>query len=147
MNPVICPVSDRSYETTTSRIAAATTATLLVAYAATGSTPVLALVVGDYVVRVADRGTPPIAWFADRVRRGLGLEARVANRGPKMFAWRVGFLMAVVAAGLVPVSGTAAAGAALALAAFNLLDGVGNLCVGCVVYSRIVLPLHLRSEV
>jgi len=63
------------------------------------------------------------------------------NKGPKIFAWRIGFLMAVVSLGLLFVSPQASVIVAVALAGFNILDGVLNFCVGCVLYSYVVLPM------
>jgi len=55
-------------------------------------------------------------------------------------AWRVGFLMAAAAAVALPFSLSASAYIAVALAAFNILDGVCNFCVGCIIYTYLILP-------
>lgn len=48
--------------------------------------------------------------------------------------------MAVAAVVLIPISLPAARAVATGLAAFNILDGVFNLCGGCVFYTYLVLP-------
>lgn len=55
--------------------------------------------------------------------------------------------MAVSAVVLLPISPPASIAMAAALAGFNVLDGVFNLCVGCVVYTYLVLPYFGPSKV
>jgi len=62
------------------------------------------------------------------------------DKAPKIFAVRVGWIMALAVVGLFFVSPWAAAGVALTLMAFNLLDGLLDLCVGCYIYTYAVLP-------
>jgi len=140
MSNLICPISPETIDKRAARIGAALTATLLVTYAFTGVWPVLVFVVADYVVRVLTPYRSPIARFGAAAVKVTGLEPKRMNKGPKIFAWRIGFLMALVALVLLPVSVTASAVVAAALAAFNVLDGVFNLCVGCVIYTYVVLP-------
>jgi hypothetical protein len=137
---LICPISPESINKRASRIGAALTALLLVLYAFTGFWLVLVLVVLDYVVRVMTPYQAPMAALATWVAKAFGIKPKLMNKGPKIFAWRVGFLMAIVSLALVPISPEASIIVALGLAAFNVLDGVFNLCVGCVIYTYVVLP-------
>ncbi len=49
--------------------------------------------------------------------------------------------MATVTMALYPLNPTASLIVGAALAVFNFLDGVFSLCVGCVVYTWIVVPI------
>jgi hypothetical protein len=140
MSNLICPISPETTDKRASRVGAVLTATLLVVYAATGVWPLLVFVVADYVVRVLTPYRAPIARLGAAAVRITGRPPKPMNKGPKIFAWRIGFLMAAVSLVLLPVSPTASAIVAAALAGFNVLDGVGNLCVGCVIYTYLVLP-------
>lgn len=142
MNGLICPVSSQTIDKNASRVGATITAAALVGYAVTGLWPILLLVAADYVVRVCTPYRSPIAQLAAVITRLAGIPPKRMNKGPKVFAWRVGFLMAVVAIVLLPFSLTGSIITAAGLAAFNLLDGVGNLCVGCAIYTRLVLPFN-----
>ncbi len=123
-----------------SRVGATLTALLLVAYAVSGLWPLIAVVVADYVVRVFTPYRAPLAVLAGEVTKVAGIDPAPMNKGPKIFAWRLGFIMAVASLALVPFSLTASIVVAIALVGFNLLDGVFNFCVGCAIYTYIVLP-------
>ncbi len=138
---LICPISPESINKRASRIGAALTALLLLGYAFTGLWPLVAFVVLDYLVRVLTPYRSPVAVLATWITKLFGIQPKLMNKGPKIFAWRVGFAMAVIALALVPFSPPASVFVAIALAAFNILDGVFNLCVGCVIYTYVVLPL------
>lgn len=147
MSNLICPISPDAIDKRAARVGAALTATLLVAYAFTGVWPLLVLVVADYVVRVLTPYRSPIARAGGAVMKVVGLSPKRMNKGPKIFAWRLGFLMAAASLLLLPISPTASGVVAVVLAGFNVLDGVFNLCVGCVIYTYIVLPYFGRPDI
>lgn len=144
---LICPMSTERIDKGVVRIAAVITASTLGAAVALAAVAeeillVVAIIVAlDYAVRVL---TPlkysPIGWAAARTAAGLGWNPQPMDKAPKIFAVRVGWLMAMTAVGLFFVSPWAAAGVALALVAFNLLDGILDFCVGCYLYTYVVFP-------
>jgi hypothetical protein len=140
LKDIVCPISIENLNKRAARVGATLTAALLVLFFLTRWPLVLAFVVLDYIVRVFTSRTAPIALLANGILRVLRISAVPMDKAPKVFAWRVGFLMAVAAAAALPFSVAASAYIALALAAFNVLDGVFNFCVGCILYTYIVLP-------
>ena len=146
MGTLVCPISPETIDKRAARTGATLTALLLVAYAFTGVWPVIAFVAVDYVVRVLTPYRAPIAVVAGWVTKVARIAPAPMNKGPKIFAWRLGFLMAVASLALVPFSPTASIIVAIALAGFNVLDGVFNLCVGCTIYTYIVLPYFGPAE-
>ena len=140
LRDIVCPVSVETLNKRACRVGATLTAVLLVLFFLTRWWPVLAFIVLDYVVRVFTSRTAPIAFMANGLLRALRISAVPMNKAPKVFAWRVGFLMAVASAAMLPFSLAASGYIALALAAFNVLDGVCNFCVGCIIYTYFVLP-------
>lgn len=121
-------------------MAAALNAALLIVFFVTKWWVVLAFIVADYVIRVFSSRTAPIALFANGILRVLRVAPIPMDKAPKVFAWRVGFLMAAASAVAFPFSVTVSAYTALTLAAFNILDGVCNFCVGCIIYTYLILP-------
>ena len=140
MNNLICPVSQEKIDKRAARTGATLTAMVLTVYVFTGLWPLLALVVTDYVVRVLTSYPSPIALLGRSIVWTVRLSPKPMDKAPKVFAWRLGFLMALAALVVLPFSAEAAIVLAAGLAALNYLDGVGNLCVGCVIYQYIVLP-------
>jgi hypothetical protein len=140
MSNLICPISAESIDKRAARTGAVLTATVLVAFAITGAWPLIGFVVADYVVRLFTPYRSPLALAGRSVMKAARVAPKPMNKGPKIFAWRMGFMMAVASLVLFPFAPTASAITALGLAAFNVLDGVFNLCVGCVIYTYLVLP-------
>src|SRR5215470_16734295 len=139
LRDIVCPVSAERLNKPACRVGAILNAALLVLFFALGWWPVLAFVVLDYVVRVFTKRTAPIALVANGIVRALRVSAVEMDKAPKVFAWRVGFLLAAAAAIALPMSIAASRYIALVLAAFNLLDGVCNFCVGCIIYTYFIL--------
>jgi hypothetical protein len=121
-------------------VGATLTAALLTLFFVTHWWPLITFILLDYVVRVFTRRTAPIALLAAGIVRVLRVPPVLMDKAPKVFAWRVGFLMATAAAVILPFSMAASGYVALALAAFNVLDGVFNCCVGCIIYTYLILP-------
>lgn len=142
MKALICPISQETMDKQSSRIGAGLTALLLFVYGATAWWPILALVCVDYILRVFTPIVPPVSIAARSIARLMRMQPAFVNKGPKIFAWRVGFLMAFVALALVPINATAAITVAIALAGFNVLDGLCNFCVGCLMYTYVIFPFY-----
>ena len=143
-----CPMSFERIDKNVVRSSAVITAGIIALYSvlslvSTASVFILMLVVaGDYFVRVF---TPlklsPIGWLGRQVTRGLGMTPIQMDKAPKIFAVRVGFIFAASSVGLFFVNPAIAIWVGLALMAFNLLDGVLDICVGCYFYTYVSLPL------
>jgi hypothetical protein len=122
------------------RVSATLNAALLTLFFFTHWWLVLAFIVLEYVVRIFTNKTAPIGFVANGILRVLHISPVLMDKAPKVFAWRAGFLMAVASAAVLPYSITASAYIALALAVFNILDGICNFCVGCIIYTYFILP-------
>jgi len=139
LKDIVCPVSAERLNKRACRVGATLTAALLIVFFLTRWWPVMAFIVLDYVIRVFTSRTAPIALLANGILRVLRIAPVPMDKAPKVFAWRVGFLMAAAAVAL-PFSLSASAYIAVALAAFNILDGVCNFCVGRIIYTYLILP-------
>lgn len=140
LRDIVCPVSSERLNKQACRVGATLTAALLVLFFVTHWWPVIAFIVLDYVFRVFTSRTAPVGALANGIVRILHILPVSMDKAPKVFAWRVGFLIAAASAAVLPYSVTVSAYVALALAAFNILDGICNFCVGCIIYTYFILP-------
>lgn len=144
---IVCPVSSERLNKRACRLGATLTAALLTGFFLTRWWPLIAFILLDYVVRVFTSRTAPIGLLANGLLRLFRISPVPMDKAPKVFAWRVGFLMAAAAAGALPFSVTASAYIAVTLAAFNVLDGICNFCVGCIIYTYLILPRVRPAEI
>jgi hypothetical protein len=84
--------------------------------------------------------------LARGVARLLRLPARPMDKASKVFASRIGVCFALGATVLHFLSPALAPWLAAALAVFTTLESVFDLCVGCVVYTYVALPLRRVRE-
>lgn len=143
---LVCPVSNVRVDRNAVRANGLITTALLVAYVITRSPWIVVPVGLDYAVRAQAHAQSPMAWFATAVCRKLGVPYRPMDKAPKVFASRIGVCFAAGAAithFLAPATAPWLAGT---LAVFTCLESVFDLCVGCVVYTYVALPLHRARE-
>jgi hypothetical protein len=112
----------------------------------TGSSYFLFAIAIDYFIRAA---TPakysPFSWVASKIVDTFNLGDHLIDKSPKIFAARVGFLFAFTAAVLSFSYPTASLIVALSLMGFALLESVFDLCVGCIVYTYMVVPIFSKT--
>ena len=142
MRNLVCPVSNVRVDRNVVRLNGLVTTLCLVAYVVTGSPLIIVPIALDYVLRALMAGpTSPMTHLARGLARVLRLPYRAMDKAPKVFASRIGVCFAAASA----ITHFAAPGASLwiagALAVFTSLESIGDLCVGCVVYTYIALPL------
>ena len=105
-----------------------------------------AVIAVDYFIRAfTSVRRSPFSWLACQIARLLDLPEEPIDKAPKIFAARVGFLFSLATVVLYFVFPPASLVVGLALMGFALLESVLNFCVGCVVYTYIVLPVFGTS--
>jgi hypothetical protein len=145
MNTLVCPVSTERVPTNVVRVTGLFVVLTVTAFALTGIHWILPFLAVDFTIR--GFGNPrfsPLGRLAGFLVARFGSPGSPLDRAPKMFAARVGFLFAAAAFALSFVWPPVALGVALALGTFAALECVFNFCVGCVVYTYVVLPLAHR---
>jgi hypothetical protein len=139
---VVCPISSLRINGNAVRITGFMMAAMIALYAFTDSIYFLLAIAIDYFIRAA---TPvkysPFSWLASKIADAFHLANHPIDKAPKIFAARVGFLFAFTAALLYFINPTASLVVALSLMFFALLESVFDLCVGCIVYAYVVLPV------
>jgi hypothetical protein len=140
---LICPISDETINKSASRIGAIMTTMLLGIYAFTGNIFVLVFVLYDFVIRVfASKYTSPLGKISLHIDKALRVGNNMINKGPKLFAWRLGLLFTFISFIFLFINPQLSILFAVILMVFSFLDGAFNLCVGCLIYTHIILPFY-----
>ena len=144
---VVCPVSKKKADSAVSRLTVLLNVVLMACYFATRQPLIMVVVAGDCACRAFFKaGFSPLNWLAKAIARVLRMTGKPVDLAPKVFASRLGFVCAVASASLgfghLMTASFAVTGLFMALAA---LDAVCNFCVGCVIYTYLVLPLYRRA--
>jgi len=138
---LLCPISPLRVGETTARLTGLLAAALIGMYAVTGAGVIMLALAIDYGIRAGTRWRhSPLSWLAARLVHMLRLPDRPIDKAPKLFAARVGLLFALTSAILALLHPPSALIVALALLGFALLESVLNICVGCLVYTYVMLP-------
>jgi hypothetical protein len=144
---LLCPISPLRVGETTARLTGLLAAALIGIYALTGAGAIMLALAIDYGIRAGTRWRhSPLSWLAARLVRMLRLPDRPIDKAPKLFAARVGLLFALASGLLTLLDPPSALVVALALLGFALLESVLNICVGCLVYTYVMLPLFTKRE-
>src|SRR5207248_1496475 len=119
---------------------------MIALYAITGSIVFVIALMIDFVIRgFTQLRYSPLSWLATQIVRLTKLSEVKIDKAPKIFAARVGFVFTLASTLLFFISPSASLVVALVLMGFALLEAVFNVCVGCIVYTNIVLPLYNRN--
>lgn len=141
MKTLICPISPLRINRNVARITGFFMAVMLALYAYTGTVYFVIAIVIDYFIRAFTPLTySPFSWLAHNIVDVFNWPPDYQDKAPKIFAARVGFLFALTAALLYPGFMTASLIVGTTLMVFALLESVFDFCVGCIVYTYIVLP-------
>lgn len=144
---LVCPISFIKIDRNVVRANGLITTLLLVAYVYTRSPFIIVPIGLDYVLRAMMNGpTSPMTHLARLVAKALRIPPRTMDKAPKVFASRIGVCFAMGAAITHFAAPSVAPFLAGTLAVFTMLESVFDLCVGCVVYSYLALPLYRARE-
>ncbi len=140
MNNAICPISDVKCNEYAARIVSFTMMSGALAYIFTESWYVLAVMALDFFLRCFLKiPQSPASWFVAFVFRVFKLPNKPKDKAPKVFAARFGFALMAFALVFHFLNPLTAQILAMLLAVLAFMDSILNYCVGCVIYSKIVL--------
>lgn len=147
MKHLICPISPLRAKRGVVRTTALLIALAVILYAATGNLWIIGFLAGDFFIRgCTSLPHSPLSWLADQLATRMNLSAQRVDKAPKIFAARVGLLFSLMILLLAPLHFIAALAVAAVLLTCALLEALFEFCVGCVVYTHIVLPLAGAPE-
>ncbi|WP_051293158.1 DUF4395 domain-containing protein [Olivibacter sitiensis] len=108
-------------------------------YLLTGFWGIPVLLVVDFALRVANKGSYSPFWrIAGLIVSGFKIGFRGTDRAPKRFAATIGLLFSIAILSLAGYSTVSAVVLASILALFALLESVFGFCAGCHVFSLLV---------
>lgn len=140
MDPnVTCPFSLRKADETVVRLVALMTFLIAITGIFTYLPLVALLLAIDFGIRALTPWTSGLAFLGKTIAKTLKLPSKPINAGPKIFAARLGFGLALVIATLGFTGWTTAATIlAGALAFFAALEAFFAVCVGCHLYTLLL---------
>lgn len=146
MKTLICPISTQRISRHVVRLTGLMMATMIALYLLTGNITFIIAIVIDYFIRAFTKlPYSPFSWVAQQIEQQADWSPKKLDKAPKIFAARVGWLFALATAVLFFTYPPASPIVGAALMTFALLESALDFCVGCVVYTYIVLPLMGKS--
>lgn len=146
MKQLICPISSQKVNEATVRCTAAFTSILFALFAITHWWWILALAFADCFLRgFATVRYSPMSFAADKTMRLAGIQLKLIDKAPKVFASRICAFMAALALLFSFIAPEAALAIALIMLVLSGAEAVAGFCVGCVLYTYVVLPFFTQK--
>ena len=147
MKSIVCPISKAKVNKAVARLTGAFVVLAVAAYAITDFLPIILFLAIDFYIRAyTDRQFSPLSYLACQIIKALKSKPVWIDKAPKVFAARVGLIFSVTVTLLHFASPIAALSVAGILGFFAFLESAFSFCVGCVVYTYVVLPLYQRKS-
>ncbi len=146
MNKLICPISDDRINKSVVRLTGFFVAVTAIVYIVTLNPWLLVFLGVDFLIRAFSIFRfSPLSLVACGIIVGLKLKPTLIDKAPKLFAARVGLLFTLVGLGLYLIAPIASIIVLGVLTIFALVESLFDFCVGCVVYTYLILPMHNLS--
>jgi len=148
MKNLVCPYSPDKISENVPRIVALFVIILLVLYIITGWAILPAFLVIDFLLRgFFDSSKSVLSRTAKIVNSKLLQSGKLIDKAPKVFAARLGFvfIISILMAQLLGFSVLAVV-LSSGLVLFAGLECIVNFCLGCWVYSFLVLPFYTKAN-
>ncbi len=143
MNTLICPISKERSNKAVIRFSAVLVSFTVLFYIISGNPLLLLFLTADFALRgFTNVKFSPISKAGSVLSKTFKAKAEFVDKAPKIFAARVGFVFSITALILHFISPIAAISVLAILITCALMEAVLDFCVGCVVYTYIVLPLQ-----
>lgn len=147
MKQIICPISNEKVDEGITRTNALLSIILLTSAFVFNSSLFLVLLAADFFIRAFTKlKYSPISYASHLLTNAMGVSKKNINKAPKVFAARLGFVMTGVITVLF-LSGlnTSALVVAGILISFASLEFALAICVGCIIYTYVLLPFYKNS--
>ena len=144
MKQIVCPISTEKIDERLTRLNALIGILLLASGFVFNSILFFIFLTADFYIRAFTKlKYSPISYASHLLANTLNLERKDIGKAPKVFAARLGFLMTLVIT-VLSVSGlqTAALATGAILVFFASLEFALGICVGCIIYTYVVLPFY-----
>ena len=144
MKNILCPISDERINERVTRINALVGILLVVTGFVSNSALFFILLLADFYIRAFTKlKFSPISYASHKMANALNLEKKSIDKAPKIFAARIGFLLTFAITILFLLSlGTSALVVGGVLVFFASLEFVLAICIGCIMYTYLILPFY-----
>nr|WP_321354103.1 DUF4395 domain-containing protein [uncultured Draconibacterium sp.] len=144
MRQLVCPISTDKVDEKTTRINALIGILLVITGFVMNSSIFLIVLMADFFMRAFTQlKHSPISYISHRLSNALNLKEKPIAKAPKIFAARLGFVMTLVIVGLFMAQLTTAAMVVAGLLIFlATLEFALGVCMGCIIYTYVVLPFY-----
>lgn len=146
MQNLVCPISDQRVNEQITRLNAMLVVGILVLAFVLNSVFLFVFLMADFFIRAFTHVKfSPISFASHSLSNALNLPIRMIDKAPKIFAARLGFLMTMAIAVLFIYSfKIAAIAVATILIFFASLEFFLAICVGCLIYTYLILPFYKK---
>jgi small-conductance mechanosensitive channel len=144
LKQLVCPISNEHVSERVTRINALLAILLVLTWFVLDSPFFIVFLMADFYIRAFTKlKYSPLSYLSFQMVNAFQLDKKVIDKAPKMFAARLGFLMTITIT-ILFLSGlnTAALAVAGILVFFASLEFVLGLCMGCIMYTYLVLPFY-----
>ncbi len=144
MKQLICPISNEKINEQITRLNAIIGILLVVAAFAFESVFFLIFLAADFYIRAFTKlRFSPVSYTSHWLTNTLRLGSKAIDKAPKIFAARLGFVI-TLAITILLLAGLKFASLILAgiLIFFASLEFAFAICVGCIIYTYLVLPFN-----
>jgi hypothetical protein len=148
MKNLVCPVSSEKIPPNVPRFTAFLVTSLFGLFLYTGYLPIVILLMYDFFVRGYNYSAmSPLFQIARVLVRYFGKPGREIDKAPKLFAARLGFLISTLILLIAALKLTQLTNAiTFVILTFSVLEWAFNICVGCLIYTWMVLPFSRISQ-
>lgn len=143
---LICPISNEKIDSYISQLTIFLSVILASIFMITLKPQFLYVAALDYCIRAFSNGNySPLRFIAIMISKILKWKPKMIDKAPKVFASRLGFLCLFASSILITInSPIASVSIALMATSLFLLDALGIVCVGCLIYHHIVYPIYQK---
>jgi len=146
MQNLVCPISDQRVNEQVTRLNAMFAIGIIVLAFILNSVFLFIFLMTDFFIRAfTEIKFSPISFASHSLSNALNLPVKLIDKAPKIFAARLGFLMTAAIASLFIFSlKIASIVVASMLIFFTGLEFLFAICIGCLIYSYLILPFHKK---
>jgi hypothetical protein len=146
MKNLVCPISDQRINEQISRFNALFAIGIIVLAFVMNSAILLVFLMADFFIRAfTEIKFSPLNFASHYLSNTLSLPVKLIDKAPKVFAARLGFLMTALISGLFIFDLKLASMVVSGLLVFFAgLEFMFAICVGCMIYSYLILPFYKK---
>lgn len=147
MKNLVCPISEQRVNEQVTRLNAMFTIGITTLALVINSIALLVFLMADFYIRAfTDLKFSPISYVSHSLSNALSLPVKLIDKAPKIFAARLGFLMSLTIAVLYILGFNLASYLVAGILVFFAgLEFILAICVGCLIYTYVVLPFYRKQ--